>query len=190
MCADILSEADALVDLPVALEKLEDGILASLAEGGSMLFKKLIESLLFGRDLLLKGASFSWGGGCGKILLQGVDLIELKLDDPGVEKHALRVKVLSLWVDSHKDPVQIGYELGVLFGTEELQSNFLEGLVALSVEFGRLLELPSLEQMIRIEARCKGPLLPVLACKYGLKEFFPLQVVSPSILIFPVQMCD
>jgi hypothetical protein len=75
MCADILSEADALVDLPVALEELEDGILASLAEGGSMLFKKLIESLLFGRDLLLKGASFSWGGGCRKILLQRVNLI-------------------------------------------------------------------------------------------------------------------
>jgi riboflavin biosynthesis pyrimidine reductase len=54
MCADILSEADALVDLPVALEKLEDGILASLAEGGSMLFKELIESFLFSRDLLLK----------------------------------------------------------------------------------------------------------------------------------------
>lgn len=37
MCSDILCEADALVDLPVALEELEDGILAGLAEGGSML---------------------------------------------------------------------------------------------------------------------------------------------------------
>ena len=111
MCADILCEADAYVDLSVALEELEDGILASLAEGGSMLFQELIEPLLFGRDLLLKGAGFSRGGGSRKILLQGVDLIKLKLHDPGVEKHALRVKILSLRVDGHQDPVKIGYEL-------------------------------------------------------------------------------
>jgi hypothetical protein len=107
MCADILREADALIDLPMALEELEDVFLASLAEGGSVLFKEFIESLLFVRDLLLKGAGFSWGGGCRKILLQRVDLIQLKLDDPGVEKHALRVKVLTLRVDGHEDPVQI-----------------------------------------------------------------------------------
>jgi len=48
MCADILCEADAFVDLSVALEELEDGILAGLAKGGSMLFQELIEPLLFG----------------------------------------------------------------------------------------------------------------------------------------------
>jgi len=190
MCADILSEADALIDLPVALEEMEDVILASLAEGGSVLFKEFKESLLFGRYLLLKGAGFSWGGGCRKILLQRVDLIQLKLDDPGLEKHALRVKVLTLRVDGNQDPVQIGYELGVLFGAEELKSNLLEGLVAMRVEFGRLLLLPSIEQVIRVEPRCEGPILPVLAFEYGLKENLQLQVVSPSILIFPVQMCD
>ena len=117
-------------------------------------------------------------------------MIQLKLDDPGLEKHALRVKVLKLLVDGHQDPVQKGYELGVLFGAEELKSYLLEGIVALRLEFGRLLELPSLEQLIRIEPRCEGPLIPVLACEYGLKENLPLQVVSPSILILPVQMCD
>ena len=39
MCADILSEVDAFIDLPVALEEMEDVILASLTEGGSVLFK-------------------------------------------------------------------------------------------------------------------------------------------------------
>jgi hypothetical protein len=111
MCADILCEADALVDLAVALEELEDGILAGLAEGGSMLLQELIKPLLFGRDLLLKGARLSWGGGSRKILLQGVDLIQLEFHDPGVEKHALRVKILSLRVNGHQDPVKIGYEL-------------------------------------------------------------------------------
>lgn len=91
MCADILCEADALVDLPMALEELEDCILASLAEGGSMLLQELIEPLLLGRDLLLKGSGLCWGGGSRKILLQRVYLIQLKLYDPGVEKHALRV---------------------------------------------------------------------------------------------------
>ena len=104
MCTYIFSEADALIDLLEALEEMEDVILASLAEGGSVLFKEFIESLLFGRDLLLKGAGFSWGGGCRKILLQRVDLIQLKLDDPGLEKHALWVKVLTLRVDGHQDP--------------------------------------------------------------------------------------
>ena len=70
MCADILSEVDAIIDLSVALEELEDVILASLSEGGSMLFKEFIESILLDRYLLFKGAGFSWGGGCRKILLQ------------------------------------------------------------------------------------------------------------------------
>jgi hypothetical protein len=105
MYADILCEADALIDLPEALEELEDGILAGLAEGGSMLLQDLIEPFLFGRDILLKGAGLGWGGGYRKILLQRVALIQLELDNPGVEKHALWVKVLSLWVNGHRDPV-------------------------------------------------------------------------------------
>jgi hypothetical protein len=120
MCTDILCKADALIDLAMALEELEDCILTSLAEGGRMLFQELIEPLLFGRDLLLKGSGLCRGGGRCKILLKGVDLIKFELHYPGVEKHALRVKVLSLRVDSHQDPVQVGYELRVLFGTEEL----------------------------------------------------------------------
>ena len=120
MCPDILCKADALIDLAMALEELEHCILASLSERGSMLLKELIEPFLFGRDLLLKGSGLCRGGGRRKILLQGVDLIKLELHDPSVEKHALRVKILSLRVDSHQDPVQVGYELGVLLGTEEL----------------------------------------------------------------------
>jgi hypothetical protein len=63
MCSDILCKADALVYLAVTLEELEDGILAGLAEGGSILFQELIEALLFGRNLLLKGPILCWGGG-------------------------------------------------------------------------------------------------------------------------------
>jgi len=46
MSADILGELDALVDLSMALQELEHGLMASLAQSSRVHLEELMETLL------------------------------------------------------------------------------------------------------------------------------------------------
>ena len=71
---------------------------------------------------------------------------------------------------------------------EELESDLLEGFIALGVEFGGLGEVLLVEQVVRVVATGEGSLLAVLASLQRLLELLPPQVVPPGVRVLALQV--
>jgi hypothetical protein len=90
MSADILGELDALIDLSMALQELEHGLMASLAQSSRVHLEELMETLLFQHYLflcrlhVLLVVLFRL---CRRLHL--VDLVKLQLNYPRVQQHLL-----------------------------------------------------------------------------------------------------
>jgi hypothetical protein len=178
----------ALIDLAVALQHLENGFLVDVV----LVFRQeVLECLLL--DLVSFVKFFSLFGLVSKVFAAKctakiVDFVEFELHNPSAQKHLLRFDLLlvRLFADDIKHFGKVVNQVGVEVFLDEPESDFLESLIALSIEVRCLLILLLQKQLVRIDASDVWLLrrLTVFKCMAHLTF---LEVLLPSIFLFIFQ---
>mmetsp|Transcript_7263 Transcript_7263/g.6391 ORF Transcript_7263/g.6391 Transcript_7263/m.6391 type:complete len:435 (-) Transcript_7263:972-2276(-) len=183
----VLRELDALLDLPVTLQHLEDRVLVDVPR---VPHQELVERLLQNLDRLLRRLLTLLVLDALVVGLVVVDLVELQLHDPGRQQHPLRLQLLLLLVQLLQHLYQVLLQVHVEVVLEELEGDLFEGLFAPGEVIRSHLVLLLREQLLRIDPRHEPSLLQSLASHQCIFDEASLEVVLPGVLVFAFEVCE